>query len=159
MHECAEFLAAYSCLCANGIASGKKYYNYVVKMHLLEHIWINVWCSRNRQNHQNGILYCEPQVREATDPSKVVPPRVVYSETVEARAQQEDDADDVKPRKNRLKKKPRKNRLKKKHFDDAFDNLPDHDKELMLEVGKRGGAQGSKTRIINTMFEKDGRAK
>ena len=71
-------------------------------------------------------------------------------EAVEARAQQEDDADDVKHRKNRLKKK---------YFDDAFDKLPDHAKELMLEVGKRGEAQGSKTRIINTMFEKDGRAK
>ena len=47
--------------------------------------------------------------------------------------------------------KHRKKRLMKKHFD----NLPDHAKELMLEVGKRGGAQGSKTRIVNTMFEKD----
>ena len=80
-------------------------------------------------------------------------------EAVEARAQQEDDADDVKHRKNRLKKK---------YFDDAFDKLPaqhqqlilqHHAKELMLEVGITGGAQGSKTRIINSMFEKDGRAK
>ena len=47
--------------------------------------------------------------------------------------------------------KHRKKRLMKKHFD----NLPDHAKELMLEAGKRGGAQGSKTGLVNTMFEKD----
>ena len=46
-------------------------------------------------------------------------------EVVEAQAQQEDDADDVEHRKNRLKKK---------YFDDAFDKLPDHAKELMLEA-------------------------
>ena len=72
-------------------------------------------------------------------------------EAVEARAQQEDDADDVKHRKNRLKKK---------YFDDAFDKLPDHAKELMLEaVEVTGGARGRQTRIINSLFEKDGRAK
>ena len=38
-------------------------------------------------------------------------------EAVEARAQQEDDADDVEHRRNRLKQK---------HVDDVFDNLPDH---------------------------------
>ena len=70
-------------------------------------------------------------------------------EAVEARAQQEDDADDVKHRKNRLKKK---------YFDDAFDKLPDHAKELMLREDT-GGARGRQTRIINSLFEKDGRAK
>ena len=91
-------------------------------------------------------------------------PGYATMEAVEARAQQEDDADDVE--RLRLwklwklwKLEHRKNRLKKKYFDDAFDKLPDHAKELMLEVGKEQRRNPRKSQIINTMFEKDGRAK
>ena len=71
------------------------------------------------------LTSCPPTPETAESPLSLSPtpsPRAyrlldiheTVMEAAEARAQQEDDADDVKPHKNRLKKKPRKKRLKKK---------------------------------------------